>query len=214
MINRMLRDIGHYIKLLRFKDKWRKNNKKNYTIANNIFPIEKVKVGVYTYGELNIHCYGNSNEQLIIGNYCSIADNVNFLLGGNHFYKYLTTYPFKNKLSYNNECEAISKGPIIVEDDVWIGNGVIILSGVKIHKGAIIAAGSIVSKDVPPYAIYIGNKVKKYRFNEKIIKKLIKIDYSKFELEDFRNKINLLYTEINEENVDKIIERIYINRKK
>lgn len=58
---------------------------------------------------------------------------------------------------------------IIVEDDVWIGMEALILSGVKIGRGSIIGARAIVTKDVPPYSIFIGNRVLKRRFSEKII---------------------------------------------
>lgn len=70
--------------------------------------------------------------------------------------------------------EATSKGDIVVKDDVWIGYGSIILSGVHIGQGAVIAAGSVVSHDVPPYAIVGGVPARliKYRFSEEMTKKL------------------------------------------
>lgn len=209
MIERMLRDIGHYFKVLIFKDKWRKNNKNNYTIANNIFPLNRVEVGNYTYGHLNIHYFADSNEKLKIGNFCSIADNVEFYLGGNHDYEHLTTYPIKNKISNNNEFEATSKGPIVIEDDVWIGANVLILSGVTIHKGAVIGAGSIVTKDVPAYAVFVGNSVKKFRFDDEVIEKLNKCDFSKLDLKKCKDNLKEFYIKINNQNVDEIIEKVF-----
>ena len=67
----------------------------------------------------------------------------------------------------------------IIENDVWIGAKSTIMSGVKIHNGAVVGAGSVVTKDVPPYAIVAGNpaKIVKYRFNEKQIQSLLKISW-------------------------------------
>ena len=98
----------------------------------------------------------------------------------------------------------------VIEDDVWIGYGATILSGVTIGKGAIIGANSIVAKDVPPYAIYVGDKIIKYRFKEDIIEKLLKTDLSKLTKEKIINNIDVIYTQINQENVDEIIQKLEI----
>lgn len=106
--------------------------------------------------------------------------------------------------------EALSKGNIIIEDDVWIGQGAIILSGVTIGRGSVIGAGAVVAKDIPPYSIVVGNpgKVIKKRFSDEIIEKLMKVDYSKLDENKIKYNIDLLYTEINENNVDEIINMI------
>ena len=114
--------------------------------------------------------------------------------------KTLSSYPFDNYYT-NYSHVAPTKGPIIVGDDVWIGLNSIILSGVTIGQGAVIGARSVVAKDVPPYAVYAGNKVVKYRFNDDIIQKLLKFDYSKLtELtdEDIKRNRELLNKEIDE----------------
>ena len=160
--------------------------------------MECVKVGRYTYGKLNVKTFGNPNELLTIGDFCSIASSVTFLLGGEHKYKGLSTYPFKVKIC-GYEYEADTKGPIIVEDDVWIGTRSTILSGVKVGKGAIIAAGSTIYKDIPPYAIYGNNKIIKYRFDEQTRKKLMLVDFSKLDDSDIREYIDLVYKDINDE---------------
>lgn len=201
----ILRDIKRYIKIKKFNTKWRNNNQHNKTNANSIFPIEKVSVGKLTYGKLNIHYYNTAQESLTIGNFVSIADEVQFFLGGEHDYNNIMTFPFKNILTKNKIQEAMSKGPIIVEDDVWIGYGAIILSGVKIGKGSVIGAGSVVAKNVEPYSIYVGNKVIKKRFNQDIINKLEQVDYSKINVELLDTKIDNLYQHVTEENVDDLI---------
>jgi serine acetyltransferase len=81
------------------------------------------------------------------------------------------------------------KGDIIIENDVWIGATATIMSGVKISNGAVIGAGSVVTKDVPPYAIVAGNpaKVVKYRFTEEQIEKLLSIawwDWEEIKIRD------------------------------
>ncbi len=163
-------------------------------LLSKIFPLELVKVGKYSYGVLNVKSWGSKNEGLEIGNYVSIGPEVIFILGGNHYTKTITTYPFK--VMYFNETipEALSKGKIVVGDDVWIGMNTIILSGVKIGKGAVIGAGSVVSKNIPPYAIAVGNpcKVIKYRFSEAIREKVNKIRFENI-TEDLKEKF---YTEV------------------
>ena len=79
------------------------------------------------------------------------------------------------------EAETQAKGDIIVNDDVWIGDSALILSGVEIGQGAVIAAGAVVTEDVPPYAVVGGvpARVIKYRFTDDVIKELVKIDYAK-----------------------------------
>jgi len=196
-----------HIKLWLFKKLWRKMNKHNFTEAGNCFNRRKVTIGRGTYGTLNVRHFGNDNERLTIGHFCSIGPNVCFLLGGEHEYKKVSTYPFK-KMYLTNENESITKGEIVVEDDVWIGYGSVILSGVKIGRGAIIGANSVVTKDIEPYAIYAGNRIVKYRFSPKIIEALKRIDYSKINEENIINIQEYLEKELDESNVDNIVEQI------
>lgn len=203
MINEIMESIKYPIK----KIYWRKKNKHNFTRIGSNFSTSKVSVGVATYGTLNVITFNSEDEFLELGSYCSIADNVTFLLSGEHSYKKISTYPFKNKILKNGE-ECISKGKIKVEDDVWIGYGATILSGVTIGQGAIIGAGTVVAKDVPPYAIYANGKILKYRFDEKIIEKLKDIDYSKLNNKKISDKLSILYEDITEENIEDIIKQI------
>lgn len=95
----------------------------------NNFDYGKVIVGAYTYGKLCVLTDGLVLEKLYIGRFCSIADNVKFILSRECPCKGFSTYPFKVKFFGEIE-EVVSKGNIIVNDDVWIGLGAIILSRV------------------------------------------------------------------------------------
>lgn len=188
------------------KRKYRKKNKFNYTEIKNACDISKIEVGMETYGIIDIKTYGGENCILKIGNYCSIANDTVFILGGEHEYKHISTYPFKAKFLETPESK--NNGDIEISDDVWIGYGSTILSGVKIGQGAIIGARSVVAKDVPPYAIYCGNKVIKYRFSKEIIKELLKIDYSKIDKDFIKNNINIFYENITEDNIVEIVKTL------
>lgn len=190
--------------------RWKKMNTHNSTSLEHSCDINKIEIGNMTYGIINVEEFGNPNESLKIGSYCSIANKVVFILGGEHSYKNVTTYPIKKKLNLK-DTEAISKGKITVEDDVWIGYGSTILSGVTIGKGAIIGAGTVVSKDIPPYAIYAGNRIIRYRFSPEVIKKLEKIDFSSIKKEKILRNIDLFYTDLNNDNVEKIVNNIINN---
>ncbi len=193
-----------------FTREWRLENGHNSTIPGCKFDIEKVSVGEGTYGTLNVHCWNNPEEQLNIGNYCSIADNVNFILGGMHPIKKITTFPYRShvlKMPDNNPTG--TKGPINIEDDVWICYGSTILSGVRIGKGSIIAAKSVVAKDVPPYTIYISDKDCRKRFPDEIIDKIYSIDLKNIsKIEDKQFLEEVVDSEITLENVEIIAERL------
>jgi acetyltransferase-like isoleucine patch superfamily enzyme len=163
------------------QNEWRRRNAHNETFMGRVFDINKVTVGNYTYGILNCYTWGKKEEHLTIGHYCSIADDVVFLLGGNHNYRGVTTFPCKVKFMGHAE-EAETKGPIVIGDDVWIGYRATILSGVTIGQGAVIGAGSLVSRNVSPYAIVGGNPIKSLGHRYKsfaIIDELKKLDWSK-----------------------------------
>jgi len=159
---------------------WRDVNRHNFTcvgngINDNEFPINLIKVGKGTYGLLHVTSYGSNDEQLIIGDYCSIAQGVKFILGGEHSLEKISSYPLE-RIFVNTECvETFSKGKIIIENDVWIGSDVLILSGVKLSQGTVVAAGSVVTKSSEPYSVIGGNPAKliKKRFPEHIISQLL-----------------------------------------
>ena len=196
-----------------FSTEWRKRNSHNFTIPATNFKMDAVQVGKGTYGNLFVVTRDYQNVKLFIGNYCSIADGVKFLLSGNHQYDIISTYPYELLVLNSNEAGiAVAKGDIVVGDDVWIGADAIICSGVTIGQGAIVAAGAIITKDVEPYAIVGGNpaKVIKYRFSESIRRKLVQIN-----IEDVFEKVrktknySVLHSILNEDNIAEIISMEY-----
>ena len=145
--------------------------------------LKKLEIGPYTYGPLNIRMWADC-EGLKIGSFCSIAADVLFLCGGHHNYKTLSTYAIVPYICEDVEFNS-NKKSIIVGDDVWIGTRATILNGITIGQGAVIGACSLVTKDVPPYAIVGGNPahIIKYRFKKEIINELLSFaDYSKINI--------------------------------
>lgn len=181
----------------KYEKEWRKRNFNNSTTLGSLIPFEYIQIGNYTYGKINV-VRNDKMSNLRIGNFCSIADNVCFVMGAEHNLNTISTFPFKAKCLYKEENEAFSKGDIIIEDDVWIGYSAIIMSGVHIGQGAVIAAGAVVTKDVLPYAIVGGTpaKVIKYRFSNEMIKELLKVDFSKLTKEMVAEHEGLLCTEL------------------
>lgn len=186
MIKLFLQEMKLYFALLKFKIDWRNRNKDNNTIPVNVFHPEQVIVGKYSYGQLNVKMFGDKTHKLTIGSCVSIAEGVKFLLSGEHSYSNFTTFPVKKYILNQSQSEPISKGNIDIKDDVWIGENSIILSGVTIGQGAIVAAGSIISKDVPPYSIVTSNKIIKMRFSDENINNLLLVNFSKLTDSDFK----------------------------
>ena len=200
--------LSHF-KLIYFRKKWRKQNAHNFTNAKVSFDSKKVHVGNGTYGELDVRHFGSEEEKLVIGNYCSIAPDVIFVLGGEHNYKSISSFPFGTKYGLKGN-ESIVKGPIIVEDDVWVGFRSTIMSGVTLGRGCIVAAGAVVTKDVPSYAIVGGvpAKVIKYRFSESEIEKLSRVQYDRLTKEKIIEYIDELSLNCDEIEVDNLISKI------
>lgn len=117
-----------------------------------------VEMGEGTYANLGMQVVPNDNEICVhIGNHVSIAPNVTFLGGTepNNAIELKELNYIKNRVTYYKD--------IYVDDEVWLGAGVIVFPGVHIGKGAIIGAGSVVMKDVEPYSVYVGTPAKKIR---------------------------------------------------
>lgn len=155
--------------------------------------------GEYSYAfNIDVRIWGEGTHYSV-GKFCSISDNLTIFLGGNHRVDWISTYPFPAKLHNFPEAQGIqgcvaTKGNVIIGNDVWIGSHVTILSGVTIGDGAVIGAYSVVAKNVPPYAIAVGNpaRIVRYRFDEKTITQLLKLEWWNWPIEKIRKNVQLL----------------------
>ena len=153
----------------------------DYTIYNDFVadPLQFEKNNV-------LYHYPIHREKLIIGKFCSIACGTKFLFNcANHTLKSLSTYTFplfyeEWELEKSNITTAWdNKGNIVIGNDVWIGYEAVIMAGVHIGDGAIIAARAVVTKDVPPYTIVGGTPAKEIRkrFDTEVIQQLLKLKW-------------------------------------
>jgi len=156
-----------------------------------------LEIGEGTYGRINVLRNKGSDSKISIGKYCSIASNVTFITGGIHPVDWVSLYPFRINWqlenAYNDGMPS-TNGPIIIGNDVWISTGVTILSGVKIGDGAVIASNSLVTKDIPNYAIVAGVPARliKYRFSDEQIARLEKIQWWNWPKDKIKDAIPLL----------------------
>lgn len=147
------------------------------------------------------------DQQLRIGNFCSIARNVSFQTF-NHNHKKITSYFIgKNLFKEKWQNETVSKGDIVLHNDVWVGAHCVVLGGVTIHNGAIVAANSVVTKDVPAYSIVAGTpaKVIGYRFDELTIQKIQELKWWDWSIEKIKENKELFKDEINDGFLDKFL---------
>jgi virginiamycin A acetyltransferase len=134
-------------------------------------------IGEHTYGTPTV--LELESAQLKIGRFTSIAPDVTIILG-DHTTDTVTTYPFKALSKHwhtaaHVQTDHTSKGDVVIGNDVWIGQGVTILSGVTVGDGAVMAARSVVTKDVPAYGVVAGNPARliRHRFDEATIARLL-----------------------------------------
>jgi virginiamycin A acetyltransferase len=148
-----------------------------------------------------LHHYDFIGDRLVIGRFCALAEGLRFIMNGaNHAMSGFSTYPF-NIFGHGWEegfdpktWEAENRGDTVVGNDVWIGMEAIIMPGVTIGDGAIVAAKSVVTHDVPPYAIVAGNpaKVVKTRFDARTVKKLLAISWWNWDVDMISRNLNAI----------------------
>ena len=145
-----------------------------------------------------LYHYPINQDRLIIGKFCSIACGAKFLFNSaNHALRSLSNYTFplffeEWGLNKKNVASAWdNKGDIIIGNDVWIGYEAVIMAGVHIGDGAVIAARAVVTKDVPPYTIVGGTPARKIRmrFEEETIAKLQQIQWWNWPVEKIRQSL-------------------------
>lgn len=156
-------------------------------------------IGDYSYYSLeneqenffedNILYYHKNHGKLQIGKFCSLANGVQFIMGAaNHSIASFSSYPFnmvkedwRDKLGMT-AADMPQKGDTQVGHDVWIGRDATIMPGVQIGNGAVIGAKAVVAKDIPPYAVAVGNpaQIIKYRFDSETIAFLSELEWWDF----------------------------------
>ena len=139
-------------------------------------------------------------DKLILGKFCALARGVRFIMNGaNHQMNGVSTYPF---YIFGNGWESVMpkaddipyKGDTVVGNDVWIGYDAIIMPGIKIGDGAIVAASSVVGSDVPPYSIVGGNPAKliRMRFADSIVQELLEIRWWDWSVDKITRNLTLI----------------------
>lgn len=146
-----------------------------------------------------LHHYDFIGDRLVIGKFCAIAEGARFIMNGaNHAMSGFSTYPFNifgHGWEEGFDPETWSKeirGDTIVENDVWIGMDAVTMPGVRIGNGAIVAAKSVVTHDVAPYAIVAGNPARtvKMRFDELTVRRLLKAAWWDWPVDKISRNLN------------------------
>lgn len=186
-------------------------NIKTVCYIKNLPGKPNVEIGDYTYYSDNKnspenfyehiqHHYEFLRDKLIIGKFCAIAEGVTFIMNGaNHRMDGITTYPFNifgggwEKVTPTVE-QLPFKGDTVIGNDVWIGQNVTIMPGIKIGDGAIIAANATVTKNVEPYTIVGGNPARliKKRFSDEMIELLLKLQWWNWDEQKIFDNLELL----------------------
>lgn len=162
----------------------------DYTYFNDFrLPVDDVRQLLVPYIHVGVP------EKLSIGKFVQIAHGVQIITSSaNHQMDGFSTYPFTvfgEPWSLNYEPKLPNKGDTIIGNDVWFGHQSVVMPAVSIGDGAIIAARSVVTKNVPPYAIVAGNpaKIIRFRFDEQTISSLLDIKWWDWPIEKINNNI-------------------------
>ncbi|EMF8925264.1 CatB-related O-acetyltransferase, partial [Vibrio parahaemolyticus] len=138
----------------------------------------------------------DSIDKLIIGKFCSIASGATFMMAGNqgHRIDWISTFPFSPEEFGEGVQDGFERaGDTVVGNDVWIGSEAMIMPGVNIGDGAIIGARAVVTKDVQPYSVVVGNnQVVRQRFGDKEIETLLNIQWWNWPIEHIKQAMKVM----------------------
>lgn len=156
---------------------------------------EVIKYGKGTYGQPQVLGF-DKHSKIVVGKYCSIASGVVFFFEGKSRENRISTNSFKTLTSLGIPYKLLSrrKNKLTIGNDVWIGMNAFVYSGITIGDGAVVAAGAIVTENVPPYAIVGGNpaKIIRYRFTQETIQKLLEIAWWNWPEEKIKSAMPLI----------------------
>ena len=137
----------------------------------------------------------NDEDKLIIGKYCSVATGAQFMMGGTqgHNYNWIANHPLCG-IDNNTLAAHQWKGDTIIGNDVWLGAECLIMPGIQIADGAVIAARAVVTKNIGPYEIWGGNPAKliKKRFSDQDIEKILQIKWWDWDLDILKRNVQYL----------------------
>jgi virginiamycin A acetyltransferase len=185
----------------------------NLVFLKNIITRPNIIVGIYTYyDDMNdpynfekniLYHFDFLGDKLIIGNFCAIASDVKFIMnGGNHELAPISTFPFgifgQGWETVNEGANLLekypNKGDMVIGNDVWIGCDATLMPGIQVGNGAVIASKSVVTKNVPDYAIVGGNpaQVIRMRYNDDTIGRLLNIAWWNWDAEKITTHIKII----------------------
>lgn len=186
----------------------------NYVQINRRNIFENVKCGERTYTGSNTVL-----KHVKVGKYCAISWNVS-ATGNTHDYKKASSHPFAQLKSFGLAEQNDSLDPKVIKigNDVWIGANVCILPGITIGDGAVIGAGGVITNDVPPYAIVVGNpgRIIKYRFDTEIRNLLLRAEWWNWTDQIIKDNIELFQEELSAEIAKRMVsisEGVHIDGK-
>jgi acetyltransferase-like isoleucine patch superfamily enzyme len=171
---------------------------------------DRLSFGRHSYGKPMIRHYkeADTSTEVRIGSFVSIADDVVFMLGGEHPTDRVSTYPFRVIFGLEGAYEdgfPHAKGDIVIGSDVWIGRGARVFSGVTVGDGAVIGGNAVVASNVRPYAIVAGNPAEEIRrrFSDEQVEALLRIRWWEWPDEEIVPVAHLLSSS----GIDEFIER-------
>jgi acetyltransferase-like isoleucine patch superfamily enzyme len=178
----------------------RRERMREHRLRGEAFTTERLTMGRYSYGEPLIPTFPGDTARVRVGAFVSIALDVVLLDGGNHRTDWVSTYPFRARFDLPGayaDGHPVVKGDVVIGNDVWIGRGARVLSGVTVGDGAAIAGYSVVTGDVRPYAIVAGNPAREIRrrFSDTQIDALLAIAWWEWPLEKILDAVPMLCSE-------------------
>lgn len=165
-------------------------------------------MGDYSYYAPTVHVFAGDTAKVRVGRYASVARSTECFVGGAHRTDWVTTYGLRAVFDLPGAYEdgtPASKGDIEIGHDAWVATGAVILSGVTIGSGAVVATRSVVTKDVPAYGIVAGNPARLVgqRFTDDQVAALLRIAWWDWPVEQVLEHV----PELSSADVDAFIER-------